>query len=447
MMKICKDEFFIVQEYLKALVKELKDKTQSNKKRIKLMAKKRKKEQEKIQNVHLHINTEDTGNEKAERKGFIDYNHPLFDKIFAPIIVAAITGLAVFMLNNYTTTIELKASVATLTEEVKEIKESLTSIQVVQNKIDEMEKAHRDEIEKLISEKGSSYEFGDEIKEVISASNFSSGKVTYLNELNLDSTDIIAKNIYTGEECTLEQLSKERLLIPYEDDGKEVYFYGQYDENNNWDGRCIVNVYNNNILELITVAEYDSGVMVEYEQVYSFVTQRGEHVWAVSKRIRESEFSSGNTWTYYYEEDINKSFNHGNVTYGDILTVEKFEKIINKKIEGMYHGNISEGKFNDDTGNAYIIKYAEDGSVRTIYQGKIKNGVFEDNTGKAWYIVKDEDTSYMYYQGKFEKGSVAQDHTTDSTCTFINPISYEEIIEILTERKIECNFNMSQNSL
>ena len=49
---------------------------------------------------------------------------------------------------------------------------------------------------------------------------------------------------------TAEDVAQKKLLLPYKDNGRECFFYGQLDEKGNWDGDCIINIYRDKKLEL-----------------------------------------------------------------------------------------------------------------------------------------------------------------------------------------------------
>ena len=63
-------------------------------------------------------------------------------------------------------------------------------------------------------------------------------------------------------EYTAAEVAEQPLLLPYTENGNEVYFYGQLDSAGNWDGRCIVNIYDGNVLQLITDAMYEGGTVL-----------------------------------------------------------------------------------------------------------------------------------------------------------------------------------------
>lgn len=192
------------------------------------------------------------------------------------------------------------------------------------------------------------------------------------------------------------------LLLPYKSGGQEVYFYGQFDENGSWDGHCLLNTYEDDRLVLITEANYDHGTLLNYRQAFFYDAYSGDPVWAFSNRVYEGDFNSGETWLYAKKSDHIKDFTFEDVRAEDILTPEEFWSTLDLQLYGYYHGNTSNGKFNDDTGDAYMVHFFEDGKVRLLYCGRFSDGRFNDNTGSAWYIVKEPYTDYMYFRGKFK---------------------------------------------
>ena len=111
-------------------------------------------------------------------------------------------------------------------------------------------------------------------------------------------------------------------------------------------------------------------------------------------------FSTGETYRYFRSDDYTKSFSLDNVEPHDILNVDEFSAQITSTLEGYYCGEISDGQYNDDSGDAYFVKFFEDGTVRTLYVGNFKDGQFNDQTGNAWMIGKLEiGALYSFYQG------------------------------------------------
>lgn len=228
--------------------------------------------------------------------------------------------------------------------------------------------------------------------------------------MNLDSSPVITKMVAissSGAKFSSEELSGLKVLLPYKDGAKNCYFYGQFNENDQWDGNCIVNVYSNGILELITDAQYVDGKVVSCKQVFpDYTTEGKEPIWVVSNRTVEEGISYGETWHFFREGNFTEISEPENLTVTDILSVETFEEKITTNIEGYYKGTISDGWFNDTTGSAYMIKYFRNGMIKTLYVGDFRNGVFNDLTGDAWMIGKktESQAAYSHYKGPFKDG-------------------------------------------
>ena len=230
-------------------------------------------------------------------------------------------------------------------------------------------------------------------------------------------------------EYTAAEVAEQPLLLPYTENGNEVYFYGQLDSAGNWDGRCTVNIYDGNVLQLITDAMYDGGTLLSCKQAFPDTVTSGEDVWVISERKVEDGFSTGETYRYFRSDDYTKSFSLDNVEPDDILNVDEFSAQITSTLEGYYCGEISDGQYNDDSGDAYFVKFFQDGTVRTLYVGNFKDGQFNDQTGTAWMIGKLEiGASYSFYQGPFKNSVSSRD-----SCYWEEPISTDRIQEILKE--------------
>ena len=258
-----------------------------------------------------------------------------------------------------------------------------------------------------------------------------------------ETDDTIAENTETGEKITAGQLVNQKIFLPYKDGNQENYFYGQFDDNNQWDGNCIINVYQDDILISIMEAQYDNGELLHYKQAVKSITRNKDVIWRVCdkerKKDEKKEYNTGETWNYIYKEYI-KDFVYDDATINDIKYIYEFEKYLkeNSWLEGYYYGNTSDGFYNDETENAYMIKYFEDGTVRTLYCGNFVNGEFEDNTGNAWYITKGKNTDYMYYKGYYKNGITQNNpgHIFEDP-----PLSLDRIRELLEENNCDLDLN------
>lgn len=246
--------------------------------------------------------------------------------------------------------------------------------------------------------------------------------------------DVIGIDKLTGDKCYVEELVGKKLLFPYKQAGKDVIFCGQYNSGLEWDGNCIINVYENKKLELIMEAYYSDGNILEYKQVLAYENNSGEDAWIVADRVNTGKHNSGTSWSYY-REDYEMNFELENVGIYDVLDVDSFREKHCTVLEGYYSGNTSAGSYNDTTGNAYLIKFAKDGTIRTLYCGNITDGMFEDATGNAWYITRNPETNsgYMYYSGHFSNNEPVNNQGSE----FYHNISMDDIQRILGDRKFD----------
>lgn len=83
-----------------------------------------------------------------------------------------------------------------------------------------------------------------------------------------------------------------------------------------------------------------------------------------------------------------------------------------------------------------MVKFFEDGTVRTLYVGNFKNGMFNDYTGNAWIISK-VDNDYFYYKGNFDNGMITDTNTMEI------PISQKDIETIANETYFNCELKWS----
>ncbi len=245
---------------------------------------------------------------------------------------------------------------------------------------------------------------------------------------------IIAMDSASHRKYTRKNLQKKKILVPYMEDGQEVYFLGQFNEKGHWDGKCTINVYIDNKLYLINDAEYNDGKLVKYNQVLDH-----DKTWIIAKRKPKGNYNVGDSVTYRKKDQKEKKFTLESVESGDILSTNDFKAELKEKdLEGFYHGQTRDGAYNDQSGNAYMVKYDTEGIVRTIYVGGFKGGVFNDNTGQAWEIAKAEgDFQYVYFKGKF-KNEVAQTTKTNAK----KSISVKKIHKIIDKIEFKCSVDL-----
>jgi len=260
----------------------------------------------------------------------------------------------------------------------------------------------------LISHVTPSAQMESNIDDIINVVNLSVSSTQYAAPPRTQVTDPIGYVGEMQEECNIEQMADQKLLLNYIDEEQQVFFYGQFDEDGYWTGNCVINTYKDGKLTLIIDADYNHGALLTFEQAFPNETKRQGRpdVWYFSKRTMKEDFSVGETWDYIRDGDVEQTFASDSVTADDILTTEDLRnKIGESALEGYYNGNTSDGWFNDDSGTAYMVKYFDDGSVRTLYVGRFKDGFPEDSTGDSWLIGRNDTTSsYSYYKGQVKKG-------------------------------------------
>lgn len=201
-------------------------------------------------------------------------------------------------------------------------------------------------------------------------------------------------------------------ILMCEDGNKVILFSGNLNSNDHWNGSCLINYIENNVLVAAIEEEYVDGIRIGYKTL-SF----GDDECTISERIVNGDINEGRTWKYIKKGDY----------YIDPYSIEKnqlvdpliYQKSIGTYLVAFYSGNTSNGQYNDDTGLAYFISFYADGCVKTLYHGRFKHGQFDDDTGSAWDICieRDKDTYYMYSKGVFSLGVI------ESTSEFENPLT------------------------
>ena len=222
----------------------------------------------------------------------------------------------------------------------------------------------------------------------------------------ISAEDIVAESGDGKNKFTAEQICNQKIIMPYKQNGVEVYFVGQLNENLHWNGYCLLNKYNkNNQLIYVTEATYIDGVLLGYKQAY---LEDDNETWCLSEKVVKDGFFEGVSKEYLGVREQFKKFGINDVTGEDIISLSKYENeyISLAKMEKYYYGRTMQSQYNDSTGNAYYVLFDTDGKVLTLYQGGFKDGQFYDKTGNAWYITRktkdnNPNKKYDYYKGLF----------------------------------------------
>lgn len=342
-----------------------------------------------------------------------------FNKYFPSLVITICGGICVALCSNIHSTIEnLSIQIPIMQNDIDDLQSDLdkfddlnTNFLIMANDIEHIKEDLEETKDDINEMKNTS---ANTTKMFPSDYAISKIKPLYLNNeiQSVENEPLISSNIIAtdkiGNDYSVEKMVDKKLLLPYRDDGCEVFFLGKYSETNNWDGNCIINVYKNNELISVTDAIYDNGKLLTYEQ--AFLDYESEQKrWFISSRKNEGNYNSGETKEYEYLK-LEQMFEFDNVNVENIINMEQIKKIIESKLQlkAYYNGNTSNGKYNDVSGKAYYINFKGDcpykNVINVLYVGNFKNGCFNDTSGKAWEIVLDtNNNSYFYYNGNFIK--------------------------------------------
>lgn len=247
-------------------------------------------------------------------------------------------------------------------------------------------------------------------------------------------SDICVGTDSSGKEYFADELVNETILITYEEKDKDVFFLGQYNEDYHWDGYCITNAYwRDGSLYGICESNFEDGKRLDYKTVVSVE----ENEWDFYSRKSIGNVNSGTSIKYSFQYNTIKNFTNTNVRASDILYTDNFIEIQDAVMLQYYYGNTADGKYNDNTGNAYLVKFYEDGTVKTLYVGNFLNGTFNDDTNNAWNIVYAEELGYyIYHSGIFKNGSAVDNS--------IEPITQQQIDEIISAYNFGCTLKWKE---
>ena len=263
--------------------------------------------------------------------------------------------------------------------------------------------------------------------------------LVFLDDDSVELGQPIAYSQEEGRDVLADELIEQRTIYTYNNGENQAVFCGQYDEAGRWNGNCIINVYDKEgRLIRILDGDYLNGQLINYRQVLSDNSKDGD-IWLVSDRIVGQSSNHGSTWKYRRDGYITLDCNLSELSEEQIYDVDTFVQSLDILIIEYYEGDTSNLLYNDDSGNAYLVKYFTENQdkykkyVKTLYVGRFSDGQFNDHTGDAWYIVKDTDTEYMYYKGTFTDGN-PDVHEVEI------PLSLNRINEIVqqSEMKFDC---------
>jgi len=258
----------------------------------------------------------------------------------------------------------------------------------------------------------------------------------YLASPSWEDGDVIASDAKGDIIYNPEDLYNKPIITSYLDGSNEVYFYGRFNENNHWNGKCILNTYNEDKLVSIFEGIYDDGELFSYKTASVSISDENDNgeIWLINNRIHQGEYDSGETWKYTKTNDFVKGFTLEDVKEKQILTCDKVLNSKNEKLLSYYKGNIANGLYNDETGNAYLVKYKMDGDVRYLYKGRMKEGKAHDDSGDAWeFSWGHADDGYHYHKGGFEDGkpiNIKKDWN--------DPVEQEFINSVINPDKFNC---------
>lgn len=197
---------------------------------------------------------------------------------------------------------------------------------------------------------------------------------------------------------TSQSLQGKKFVTMYTEGKNEIYFYGSFNEQNHWDGECILNVYSGNVLVTVFEGNYIDGNLYNYKRV----SCDDGKTWTVADRTSHGSYTEGETWNYTKSKSFPQTVSVDNLDLAHILTVDNFLKDTSgEQLIKYYNGKTSNGYYNDDTGLAYIASY-DGGNLRYLYRGKVKNGNGESENGWSVILV---DGEYRIYEGGFSSSS------------------------------------------
>ena len=320
-----------------------------------------------------------------------------------------------------------KDEINNLTTDVSEMREYLYSDDGVKDQLGEFSDK-MDKVTNLLNITA--------IKADVTTEEYIKNNVSIVDNDISDSTSSISPDTCIGTDSDgkvyiAKNLIDQTILLTYNEDDKEIYFLGQYNKNYHWNGYCVINTYDvDGKLNGINESNFDDGNRLDYESYYLSDKQ---NEWIYTDRDCKKETNEGISIRYKSNFSKQKNFTTTNVRVSDLIYIESMKEYDNKEILPYYMGKTSNGVYNDDSGNAYLVMYNSGGFVSVYYKGDFRDGYFEDEN--AIEIVLDESDNinkYFLYNGGFTRGKRISDDG-------IKYITQDEINTILKENGCKDN--------
>lgn len=256
------------------------------------------------------------------------------------------------------------------------------------------------------------------------------------SELHFASWEDVDENVVVGTDnnnnvYTIKEIAGRTIFIPYRNDDNTLLFYGQLSNKQNWDGLCLLNVYYGNHLQFVSEVQFDEGSPISYKQVF---WDDKNHAWYCSERQVYDNGNYGYTKKYNinFEYTLDKAIEKIQTT--DFIDCSYILGKIDEKLNGVYWGYTADSSYNDQTGEAYLVKYDQEGYIDYLYRGRFLDGQPNDLTGDAWMIGKNKYGKYLFYQGKFKN-----DEKIDDRSHWEQLESIQEISKITDKYNFQCD--------
>lgn len=392
----------------------------------------------KKKNVIQEENSNNVNNKKISAKAIIEIIGAIFTIVS---LLAILFGAYNYVeskfdkLNDKLNECLKKDEISNLTTDVSEMREYLYSDDGVKDQLGEFS----DKMDKVTNLLNITAIKADVTTEEYIRSNVSIVDNDISNSTSSISSDTCIGTDSEGNVYIAKNLVDKTILLTYTEDDKEIYFLGQYNKNYHWNGYCVINTYDaDGKLNSINESNFDDGNRLDYESYYLSDKQ---NEWIYTDRDCKKEINEGISIRYKSNFSKQKNFTATNVRVSDLIYIESMKEYDNKEILSYYMGKTSNGVYNDDSGNAYLVRYNSEGFVSVYYKGNFKDGDFEDEN--AIEIVLDESDNinkYFLYNGGFTRGERISDDG-------IKYITQDEINTILKENGCKDNFTWySENS-